>query len=277
MKQVAASADDIDACLRGERLYGDDFSDREIAEWFADEKDGYFRISDDAKSKPGYVYEYTALNVWHGYSKLPGRRFAHVVGFGAAYGDELRPILGQCDRVSILEPSDGFVNADLDGVPLSYLQPDPSGTLPFADSSVDLITCFGVLHHIPNVSKVISEFHRVLSPGGFALVREPTNSMGDWRMQRPGLTRRERGIPANFLRKSAVNSGLAVLSESRCDFSLTARLNWLTGSGVFNSKWVVAFDAVVSALPVWPQAYHPVTLLQKLRPASVFLVLQKPS
>jgi SAM-dependent methyltransferase len=38
--------------------------------------------------------------------------------------------------------------------------------LPFADESFDHVNCQGVIHHTPNTQKCISEFYRVLRPGG---------------------------------------------------------------------------------------------------------------
>lgn len=38
--------------------------------------------------------------------------------------------------------------------------------LPFRDSSFDIATAMGVLHHTPNIDKAIAEIHRVLKPGG---------------------------------------------------------------------------------------------------------------
>jgi ubiquinone/menaquinone biosynthesis C-methylase UbiE len=42
--------------------------------------------------------------------------------------------------------------------------------LPFPDASFDLVYSNGVIHHIPETEGVVSEFHRVLRPGGTALV-----------------------------------------------------------------------------------------------------------
>jgi SAM-dependent methyltransferase len=42
--------------------------------------------------------------------------------------------------------------------------------LPFADTSFDLVYSNGVIHHVPETQRAIDEFHRVLRPGGKAIV-----------------------------------------------------------------------------------------------------------
>jgi ubiquinone/menaquinone biosynthesis C-methylase UbiE len=42
--------------------------------------------------------------------------------------------------------------------------------LPFDDDSFDLVYSHGVVHHVPETERAIAEFHRVLRPGGTALV-----------------------------------------------------------------------------------------------------------
>ena len=43
-------------------------------------------------------------------------------------------------------------------------------SLPFRDSSFDLVYAFGVLHHTPNIDGAVAEVWRVLRPGGTAIV-----------------------------------------------------------------------------------------------------------
>jgi ubiquinone/menaquinone biosynthesis C-methylase UbiE len=59
-----------------------------------------------------------------------------------------------------------FQLANLDG---GFVQGDAEN-LPFADSSFDLVYSHGVLHHTPDAPRTIREVHRVLSPGGRAVV-----------------------------------------------------------------------------------------------------------
>lgn len=273
---MSANKDDdgIEIYFSGRKLYGNDFSQNQIDSWFADEAEGYFALTQSGQ-RP-YEYGYHTLNKRHGYSALPDGRFGHVLGIGSAYGDELEPILARSDRISILEPSDGFTSTMLNGVPVSYVKPVASGDIPFDGDSLDLITCLGVLHHIPNVSKVVQEFHRVLKPGGYALVREPIISMGDWRKPRSGLTKRERGIPLQLMRDFIKTAGFTVVRERKCMFSLTSRLRHVVSGSVFNHSGIVALDAALSALPIWPRVYHARNALQKLRPTSVYFVVQKP-
>jgi SAM-dependent methyltransferase len=42
--------------------------------------------------------------------------------------------------------------------------------LPVADASFDLVYSNGVIHHLPQTDRAIAEFHRVLRPGGTAIV-----------------------------------------------------------------------------------------------------------
>src|SRR6185436_13519773 len=48
-------------------------------------------------------------------------------------------------------------------------------SLPFEDASFDLVLGHAVLHHLPDLDRAMSEFHRVLAPGGtLAFMGEPS-------------------------------------------------------------------------------------------------------
>jgi ubiquinone/menaquinone biosynthesis C-methylase UbiE len=48
----------------------------------------------------------------------------------------------------------------------SDLRTGDAEALPYADSSVDFVYSFGVIHHSPDTAKIVAEIHRVLKPGG---------------------------------------------------------------------------------------------------------------
>lgn len=75
----------------------------------------------------------------------------------------------------------------------------PAEELPFPDSSFDLVLCTQALEHVADPGAVLTEIHRVLTPGGTALVSvpavflyhpDPPGSDQDyWRWTHSGLRR----------------------------------------------------------------------------------------
>jgi SAM-dependent methyltransferase len=265
--------EDFGQYFSGARLYGDDFDSAEIERWYADEEDGYSGLVTERTSSYSYVYH--ALNRYHGYSRLAAGPIEHALSFGGAYGEELVPVCKQIERITILEPSDVLKVSALCGRPVTYVKAVPDGSIPFPDSTFDLITCFGVLHHIPNVSFVIRELQRVLRSDGTLLLREPVTSMGDWRMPRPGLTWHERGIPLELLSDMFALAGLKVRYESVFGFRPIAILAQRLGIKSYNSGLLTRVDATMARLFRWNYRYHATTSMQKLRPTSAYFDLEK--
>jgi len=262
---------DMQIYLDGQAIYGDDFDASQIAEWFEDEKEGFADIY--AKDNASYSYEYHALNKFNGFKYLPDRDFNNVLGFGSAYGEELLPIKSRIKSATIVDPSNQFVRDSVYGIPLTYVKPSPEGKLAFENDTFDLITCFGVLHHIPNVSSVINELSRILKQDGYFLLREPIVSMGDWRHPRWGLTKRERGIPLHLLKAIVKANGLEIVKCTLCDFPITVHLSHKLG--VYNTFFATLVDTWMSRVFSWNLNYHPRNSLQRLRARSAFLVLRK--
>lgn len=263
----------MDEYLSGLKLYGDDLDLHQIQEWFSDEQEGYAQLG--AKDRAAYHYSYHALNQFYGFRYLPNKRFNRVLGVGAAYGDELKPIIGSVNNATILEPSDSLVIDSIEGVPVSYVKPVITAELPFEDEHFDLVTCFGVLHHIPNVTKMVSEIYRCAAKDGYVLIREPVVSFGNWQYPRRGLTKHERGIPIRIFRSMLTEAGFKIVSENKCMFSLTPRLKYISRQPVYNSRVTVQVDRICCKLFGWNNIYHAENVFQKLRPSSVFYVLTK--
>jgi len=265
---------DLTEYLAGDKLYGDDFSLEAIAAWFRDEEDGYADLG--AKDRASYRYGYHALNVRHGYRHLGGRTIEHALGLGSAYGDELLPIIRTIERITIVDPSDAFaLTSDIAGVPCRYVKPRVSGDLPFESGAFDLVTCLGVLHHVPNVSHVLRECHRCLRSGGVMLVREPITSMGDWRRPRRGLTKRERGIPVRIFDEIIAAAGFRTRRRAFCVFPVVTKLAIPLGVAPFNNRLLTALDATVSAVFSRNRRYHRTRWREKFGPQSLYYVLEK--
>ena len=182
----------------GEELWGDNFNSDQIEEWYKQEKDAY----EDLLRSYDYEYKYIyhAHNYQFGYKYLDFASINNALGFGASTGDEFFPIADRLNNITILEP--GLSNpSPIGNIFPKIVEPNPSGIIPFENESFDLITCFGVLHHCPNVSFILEELIRVLRKGGFLLVRESIRSMGDWRKPRQLCTPNERGIPPHIFDK----------------------------------------------------------------------------
>lgn len=264
----------IDLCLLGRSLYGDNFSERDIRKWYQDESEGYADLG--AADAGRYQYQYHALNMLHGFRHLHAQSYGHVLSIGGAYGDELTPILDRAEYITMLEPSEKLAKrTSIASVPCNYVKPRPSGDMPLDKESVDLITCHGVLHHIPNVSHVVAECYRVLKPGGKMLLREPIVSMGDWRKPRPGLTKRERGIPERILDDIIRDKEFKCIRRAYCVFS--PMISMLTKAGIapFNNQFICRVDAILSRVFSFNSIYHRVSFGDKIAPASIYYVLVK--
>jgi len=264
----------------GKKLYGDDFTYEQIQAWYADEKEGYANLVAEFEWAESHgAYGYHELNKLHGFRYLPKNKvFERALGLGSALGDEFLPVISQIKSISILEPSDNLVSDQLQGVALQYKKPSVEGKIDYPDNHFQLETCFGTLHHIPNVSFVLSELHRVLAPGGYLLIREPVHSMGDWRFPRYGLTKRERGIPVDLLRTWIRELGFDVVHESFCfamTFFLERKIGRFLKKPLHEYKWYIYMDKVLSAITAFNLKYHARNPLQRIAPSSVFYVLCK--
>ncbi len=266
---------DIDTCLRGEALYGDNFTGLELRRWYEAESSAYGDIWGEALAETGYAFH--CLNRRHGFAWLPAGGFDAVLAFGCADGTELAPLVGRVNRVYAVEPDTRFHDRQLLGARTTWHQPATDGRLPFAAESINLVTALGALHHVANVSTVLRELHRCLAPGGYMLLRDPVTSMGDWRKPRPGLTSNERGLPLQWLRQTVAAIGFEIVHQALCLHGLTNLVSRKLRRPVFSNRALVIGDELLCRLTASRLTYHATTPLGKLRPTSVFMVLSRPT
>jgi ubiquinone/menaquinone biosynthesis C-methylase UbiE len=127
---------------------------------------GYF----DAVARDRY-----AQQPWmHDYFRF--ERFAgqHVLEIGIGQGTDMMQFAQAgaiCHGVDITENHLKLTarNATLRGIEVDLREADAT-RLPFEDNSMDCVYSFGVLHHIPEISQVMREIHRVLKPGGKVMI-----------------------------------------------------------------------------------------------------------
>ncbi len=105
------------------------------------------------------------------------------IGAGTGYFSLNLLQAGAVRQATCTDISPGMVrtlrsNADELGLTVKAARADAE-SLPFADSSFDLVLGHAVLHHLPNLRRAFDEFHRVLRPGGrIAFAGEPSR-LGD--------------------------------------------------------------------------------------------------
>lgn len=262
--------------FNGEKLFGDDFDKEKIEEWFNDEKEAYASLSDSNDDFSKNHYAYYALNKYNGYFYVPLTRFENILSIGGASGNEISPIIDNSKNIFILEPSEKFKNANKLQNKFIYLKPNILGDFPFDNEFFDLITCFGTLHHIPNVTKVVSEIYRCMKNGGYLLIREPIVSLGDWTKQRhKGLTNRERGIPKNIFRKIINDCNFEIISSTPCIFAPLAKLGRILKYPIYNNNILVKVDKILSKIFLFNYKYHSENIIHKFTPTSMFYVLKK--
>jgi ubiquinone/menaquinone biosynthesis C-methylase UbiE len=265
----------------GQVLAGDDYTPQQISRWYAEEKEAfYFYDNGNSKIDAHDAYLRT-LTLRLAEKALRNRRGQHrtMLVLGPGTGLEIDSILNYDSAIKVIfvEASENLREGLLTRFPRSIvLPPKESGELSIESNSIDIVLALSVLHHIPNVSYLLKEFARVLRNEGYAILREPCSSMGDWRTAR-GLTPNERGIPRSWMLKNArrfqleavtrpvpilFNPLSRLIKKIKCDdFMLTSAYFWL--------------DYSLSNLLSINDWYWRDTWLKKIGPSGYFYVLTK--
>ena len=137
--------------------------------WFTNEARGtlaFYRSLDEHRYKV-----HRRLQSAVGFEKTSGLR---VLEIGCGCGSEAERFARAGAHYTAVDLTNAAVSitrrrfqlANLEG---RFVQSDAEN-LPFGDGSFDLVYSHGVLHHTPDTPRTIREVHRVLSPGGRAVV-----------------------------------------------------------------------------------------------------------
>lgn len=261
-----------DRYFEGHAVYGDDFNEDQIRQWYAEEEHGYYNLT---QTYSKHVYGYHELNHYHAFRFLPGP-YETCLAMGCATGEDVEPLSPRVGRFVAIEPAEKWWRPTIGGKPAIFNKPAMDGSIPLSSFSVDLVTSLAVLHHVPNASYVFSEMCRVLKPGGRLVMREPICTMGDWRSPRKGLTKNERGFPPGWLETQASRNGLRTVRKTYCCFPLTIRLGkMLRVPSAYDSVTLVRLDAFLSWLTRFNLHYHRDSIFKKVAPIHAFYIFEK--
>ncbi len=106
------------------------------------------------------------------------------VGAGTGYFSLNLALAGRVKRATCTDISPGMIevlegNAARLGLDDVEAVTCDAEELPFEDGSFDLVLGHAVLHHLPDLDKAFSEFHRVLRPGGWVVFCGEPSRVGD--------------------------------------------------------------------------------------------------
>ncbi len=105
------------------------------------------------------------------------------IGAGTGYFSLHLLMSGVVARATCTDISPGMVSALKQNAARLQLDVDArvadAERLPFADASFDLVVGHAVLHHLPDLGRAFSEFHRVLKPGGTIVFAGEPSRYGD--------------------------------------------------------------------------------------------------
>ena len=263
------------------RLYGDDFDQDAIRQWFWEEAEYHNQFQQGRFREPPQLYQrfdwYWVLNPY-----FQPRTGAKVLDFGCAEGQALIGLPAERRDFAYVgvDASESLLKAARARNPRGEFRRMPDdGRIPAADEEFDYVVVLGVLHHVPNVRHYLEEFHRILRPGGRLILREPNHAMGrpvgSHRIL-PGLSPNERGIPTEYLTQQLTRLQMRIVAVRPAFHGLVVKLlrRWKPDSP---RGWqaVIGVDRILNGLTRGRARYERTRLWDKIAPTASYVVADK--
>lgn len=258
-------------------LIGNDYNLEEIKNWYDEEEKYHNQFTSGRNSADDYWIIYEVFNRKYAidkFTKLTSE--SNVLSFGCAEGSDTAKLLKDYNfNLYGIEASDELIKAFENYFPKAKVRKaEIDGTINYPDNFFDYIFCFGVLHHIPNVSKILSEFKRVLKPGGVMILREPVCWMYSGENRPKDLSPNERGIPVSFFKNEFEKLDFDVIEIQKSFYkplmSLLRRVNILSQF----PNAVYFLDRIMCKLPS-TDSYYVKNFIDRFSPSSAYYIVKK--
>jgi SAM-dependent methyltransferase len=107
----------------------------------------------------------------HRHAVLPGQRVADLgCGFEASLARKVLDEVASLTLVDLALADDLKANDRIRAIE----GPLPASLAELEDASIDVVLCLSVLEHLTEPQRMLDEIHRLLAPGGVALINVPT-------------------------------------------------------------------------------------------------------
>lgn len=152
--------------------------DSDVSAQTQGEKTYYEEIAADRYLHQGHINHIMGWVSWNG---------KKVLEVGTGVGTDARNMIGRGSIYQGINVDQGSVNVtanalEVYGLPGNVMQCSATD-LAFPDNSFDIVYSFGVLHHIPDVERAVSEITRVLKSGGELLIMVYNRSSINYRVE----------------------------------------------------------------------------------------------